>query len=307
MSLKMNKTTLNVISRAVKSSDMVFNINQTWKELHDDYGIGMKVSRSAKIELTSADKASLIRIAINHFHINPLNYDPDMFDDMDRHEMIGLTPHEKMANEKIRRNRVAIKSLLGYPLLVNGDEIVFSKPSPNIDYDINEIESVGHNVIMVIENLECFYLSHMLQIDYGYLHKQKWNPLVVYRGDLVYSAKNVNRLIELTNLPVLVMPDLDPAGLKLAQSTPNVIGYVAPSFDDFESMLQNPLVYNSSHDLYLKQTAISCTALNESVCGVITNFWQIIQKYRVGLVQEQWINGDIKLMIHEANKLGVIH
>lgn len=302
----MSKTALDVICRAVQSSKNEFKFNKTWDHINTEYSIGLKKNRDTVFVLQNSEKARLIDIIKNKWHIDATTYDPSQFKDLYRHEVLSMTQNEKLTDRIVRHDRIALKALPGYQVKINQQSYELEN-GVNLDYDVNDIHVVNHDVILVIENLESFYLTHELKIDMRFFTSRSWNPLVVYRGDISHNARNVLMLIEKTGLPVLVMSDFDPCGLVIAQSMKGAIGYIAPAIDDIEAMLLDPEKSKASRDKFFKQFTGVLSSLDKSSYPCIYELWSLMKRFELGMAQELWVELKKNLIIYEFIEPSKLH
>ena len=92
------------------------------------------------------------------------------------------------------------------------------------------------------------------------------------------------------------MADLDPQGLIIAQSFPNVIGLIAPCLADLEALFKDKQKANPK--LYEKQLAGCRNALSTSPHALIRHLWEMMKTHQAGIVQEYWLQADCELVVH---------
>jgi hypothetical protein len=92
------------------------------------------------------------------------------------------------------------------------------------------------------------------------------------------------------------MADLDPQGLIIAQSFPNVIGLIAPCLADLEGLFKDKQKANPK--LYEKQQAGCRNALSASPHALIKHLWEMMKTHQAGIVQEYWLQADCELVVH---------
>jgi len=69
------------------------------------------------------------------------------------------------------------------------------------------------------------------------------DPLLIFRGDAINPTNGAKVLATKTSVPVVAFTDLDPQGLNIANSLPNVIGAIFPAETELEG----------SDDLFITQ------------------------------------------------------
>lgn len=290
----MNKQQLKVIERAVHAEKEVFAFNTTWRDLYEQYNIG--TPEANKIRLTAEDKRELARLIRAKTGFDLSRQTIQDLADLQREEALAMARDEKMAGRKVRENRLALKTLPGYGLKLNR-QIYRLPDSGYFDISLRDIESCQHQSVLIIENYRCFDQLKKICFKDGV-----WadDPLVIFRGDTVYGENSVRRLLQKLDLPVVVMADLDPRGLLIAQSFRlHSGGIAAPDLTVLESLLASG--HYSNPDLYAKQYAGSRNALEATPFPLIRTIWKMLQKYQTGIAQEHWLNGAVELVVLGLN------
>jgi len=160
------------------------------------------------------------------------------------------------------------------------------------DTALEDIGSCQHQSILIIENYRCFDQLQKIRFKDNVWQAE---PLVIFRGDTVFSENTVRQLLQKLDLPVVVMADIDPKGLLIAQSFPRLIGLVAPELTLLESLLVNDHYANS--ELYTKQYAGCRNQLAITPYPLILKIWGMLQNHQAGIVQEHWMSGDLQVNI----------
>lgn len=286
----MNKLILKVIQNAVQSDKQLFPFNQSWQYLHQQYNIGC--SHGTKLEITAQDKLELLALVKLETGVDLEQIIVADFATMNREEVLAIAINEKLAGQAVKKNRVTIKVLTGQTLKIN-DQAYTLPEQGHWDMALADLISTAHNSIMVIENYRCFDRLANIRMN---LPRQYADPLIAYRGDNIYSERCVRELIAKLALPVLVMADLDPKGLVIAQSFPGMVGLCAPGLSDIEMMFKDP--QKANQNLYKQQLADCQRILSNSPHPVIKQFWQMMKKNQAGLVQEYWLMAENELIAH---------
>lgn len=286
----MNKQLLKVIERAIRSDQQIFPLNQSWAFVHQQYNIGR--TQGKKLEVTPQDKDDLLTLVKLETGVDLGQISLIDFAAMNREEALAFALDEKMAGQAVKKDRLAIKTLAGHTLKINGK--FFSLPdSGHLDMALADITGTDHHCILLIENYRCFDSLEKMSMNLPQLYAE---PLVLFRGDNYYSENSVRQFLEPLNLPVLVMADLDPRGLVIAQSFPNVMGLIAPSLANLETMFQDKQKANPK--LYENQHAGCRNALSTSPHTLIRQLWEMMKIYQAGIVQEYWLQADCELVVH---------
>lgn len=282
---KLAEAMQHILSR----QDERFTLTVTRQRLVDD-GIGTK--RGKSVYFYERDRQAMREwLEAKGFSIEPVD-----MTGMSRAERLEVTPHEKAGGEAVKRNRISIKALAGQALVIGGQPINLPEES-HLDVDWTKIVSqIGHRCIMVVENYENFNRIHettfKLPVEYR-------SPLVVYRGDPFESRiDHVRAFLAAAKLPVMGFVDADPAGIVIAVALPGFVGVVAPDLAVLEEQLSSPRI--GRRDLFASQYPSVQNILDAlpetSPCNAA---WNLMVRYRAGVVQEHWLNGAIcTLIIH---------
>lgn len=289
----MNKQLLAVIERAIRSELQIFPLNQSWKYLHQQYNIGR--TQGNKLEVTPQDKKELLALVKHEAGIDLGQVSVADFAAMNREQALSVALDEKMAGQAVKKDRLAIKTLAGRTLKFNGES--FALPGCGyLDMALADITSTTHSCILLIENFRCFDRLEKMRLN---LPDQYADPLVLFRGDNTYGENTMRRFLAQLNLPILVMSDIDPKGLVIAQSFPNVIGLIAPCLADLEALFKNNQKANPK--LYEKQLAGCRNALLTSPHILIKQLWKMMKTHQAGIVQEYWLQAACELVVHSLD------
>ena len=286
----MNKHTLTVIERAIRSDQQIFPLNKSWEYLHQQYNIGR--TQGNKLKVTPQDKDELLALVKFAIGVDLGQISVTDFAAMNREEALTYALDEKMAGQAVKKDRLAIKTWAGHILKINGE--AFSLPGCGyLDMPLADISSTVHKHILLIENYRCFDRLEKVRLN---LPDQYADPLVLFRGDNYYSENTVRQLLVNFHLPVLVMTDIDPKGLIIAQSFPNVVGLIAPCLADLEALLKDKQKANPK--LYEKQLAGCQNTLSASPYALIRHLWEMMKTHQAGIVQEYWLQAGCELVVH---------
>lgn len=151
--------------------------------------------------------ALLDRISDAQRHLKQANFRDDLRT-KSRIESAQLSDQEiKTAGIQPQQYRVLLH--LNQPL-VNDSGIIVKI----VDTDWHDIPLAQFDVLIVVENQDCFY--HLEYFDYSQCDFQ--SPLIIYRGDRVYSQGAValkDRWLK-TKKPAVYFGDFDPKGVSIA-------------------------------------------------------------------------------------------
>lgn len=268
----------------------MFPLNASWIYVNKEYNIGRV--QGNKLELTPTDKDELLAVVKQATGLDMQQHKVADFKTLHRDQVLSIANNEKLAGLAVKQDRLAIKALPGQTLNINNQAYTLPDRG-HLDIALADIEITAHPVILLIENYHCFDAPGTLRLK---LPEVFADPLILYRGDTVYSEQTVRRLLTKLNLPVLVMADLDPQGLVIAQSFPHIVGLIAPSPDDLAILLKNTHIANAK--LYEKQYAGCRNALAASPHAAIRQLWEMMKQHRAGIVQEYWLHGHSDLVVY---------
>ncbi|MDO9267480.1 MAG: hypothetical protein Q7T96_00020 [Methylobacter sp.] len=289
----MNKQLLKVIEGAIRCDKETFPLNQSWTYLHRQYNIGQ--TQGNKLKITQQDKDDLIAVVKHETGVDLAQISVADFSAMHREAALCFALDEKIAGQSVKKDRLAIRSLTGMALKING--LSYSLPARGyMDMALIDIIGTAHNCILLIENYRCFDSLENMRLN---LPDQYADPLVLYRGDNYYSEKTARQLLARLNLPVLAMADLDPKGLSIAQSFPHIIGLIAPCLADLEALLKDKQKANPK--LYGKQLVGCQNTLATSPHVLIRQLWDMMKKHQAGIVQEYWLQAGYVLVLHSLD------
>jgi hypothetical protein len=289
----MNKQQIKMIERVLDTEQSQFALNQGWRQLHEQYNIGSL--RAKSIDLTVDDKRQLANLVQAKTGLDLSQAKVDDLKPLDREQALALVSNEKMAGKAVKQQRLAVKSLAGCRLKLNQHRYHLPD-SGYLDIGLADIASCQHQSVLIVENYRCF---DQLQKHQFKAIVEQYDPLVIFRGDKVFSEKTVRQLLQQLDLPVLVMADLDPKGLLIAQSFPHLIGLVVPELAVLETLFKQQHVINP--DLYTKQHAGSQKQLATTSYSLIQQIWEMIQNAQAGIAQEHWLQKPIELSVLAIN------
>jgi hypothetical protein len=274
----LSKQTVRSLLRVVQSTDERFAASRVLKEFSDAYGIGR--SKGAGILFDQEDKTG-IREILRAEGIDP-STDPAAWDGISRARALHLGRDEKFASTPVKRQRVAIKTLPGRPLNINGRALILP-PGCHLDVDgATTAALLTHETILLVENWESFNRIHETDLV---LSSAGQNPLVVWRGDLSDTrADHALALLQELDVPVWAFVDFDPAGLLIADGLPRLAGIVSPEPERLEHDLAHGLPGR-----YQDQLPMVAAALDASRHESVRKLWGIIRRYGRALPQERYL------------------
>jgi len=272
------KQTVRALLRVVQSHDDRFAASRVLSDFSSSYGMGR--TKGARLLFDRDDKAR-IREILQVEGIDP-STDPAAWDGISRADAMKLGPDEKFASTPVKRQRVAIKTLPGKPLSIDGRALLLP-PACHLDVDGQMAAGLlAHETVILVENWESFNRIHDTDLDFSPAGK---NPLVVWRGDRSDTRMDhALGLLRALDAPVWAFVDYDPAGLLIADGLPRLAGIVVPDRERLERDLANGLPKRYQDQLPMAAAALDASK-NESVLGL----WEILRRYGRSLPQERYL------------------
>lgn len=282
----MEKRLIQALIRVVQSQEAAFPVSDALLSFHADYQLGILKGRT-RIAFTEAQKGEIAALLRSVSGIDARSIRLEDWQDATRAEALNLGYDEKLARRPVKRNRISVKALPEYPLRLNGKHIELF-PGAHLDVAWDTLISIGHKVVLLVENYECFNgLNKIAGID-TLVSQLATEPLVVYRGDPNESRlDNVMRFLADKALPVILFGDYDPASLMEAARFQNGIGMLIPT--GVEAVLER----FGNAELYRRQIGADFEQLSDDRRQPIIRLYESLQTTRKGLPQEKLVGSGI--------------
>ncbi|WP_295433255.1 hypothetical protein [uncultured Thiodictyon sp.] len=278
----LDKLTVRALLRILHAPGERFAGRRVLKTFSDDYRIGR--TKGTAVLFESHDKAR-IRELLCAEGIDPAT-DPAAWDGLTRAAAAHLGPDEKFTSSAVKRIRVAIKTLPGRPLNLDGRALILP-PTCHLDVEGPAVAGLlAHRSVLLVENWECFNRIHDAVLD---LSPAGENPLVVWRGDA--SGTRVDHalgLLKALDVPVWAFVDYDPAGLLIADALPHLAGLIAPGAEQLERDLARGLPGR-----YQIQLPMAIAALDATTSEPVRSLWTIIRRHGRALPQERYLSESV--------------
>jgi hypothetical protein len=275
----MSKALINTLLIICQQQAEEYPAGKGFSAFCDEFGVGMKKGRL--LVLSDRDRERIATILRNRFGVDPKT-PADAWKSASREEALSLGADEKWTNQKVRDERVAIKSLPDKPLLL-GSEQIRLPDGANLDMSWQDVARLSaHDSILVIENWTNFEKTHRTPL----LMTTKGNPLVLYRGDPVYRNDHAMDLLKALSKPVIAFVDYDPKGLLIANSLPGFSEMLCPEQNELERLLDAC----KNEERYALQKAHIVRALDELVHPQLKGLNTLFDRYGVALPQEALID-----------------
>lgn len=144
-----------------------------------------------------------------------------------------------------------------------------------IDIDWQQLPLAQFDVLLVVENLDCFYQLHAFTLQLPYIQ-----PLIIYRGDKLYSkgCKALKAAWLKQNKPTLYFGDFDAKGVSIALNE----GYSAMLLPDFATLQQHA----SPAMLPDKQLGFIAGIKAKTVAAELQPYMQLLCEQLKGLRQQ---------------------
>jgi hypothetical protein len=255
---------VKVLLRCVQSDGERFTVNAALDDFVREYGSRVGERKGQSIHMSPAQKQVIRELLVS--------------------EAVGH--NEKLAQDPVKRRRVAVKTLHpSLPLVLNGQPLHLPARC-HVEVDYAELDEMApHDWIVVVENWECFNDIHVAADRLSFPGQ---NPLIVWRGDKD-SVRSDSMLAMLRNMkqPVAAFVDYDPSGMVIARSLPRLDMVVAPPLDVLTKMMQRGLV-----ERYMDQIAGCRAVLEQTDVACVAAVWDVIRLSGRALPQEIFLIGD---------------
>lgn len=273
------KNEVRALLRVAQSPEDRFASSRVLADFIDDYGIGR---RKGSGFLFDAEDKARIRDLLQAEGIDPLT-DPAAWDEITRAEALRLGPDEKFAATPVKRRRVAVKTLPGKPLNLDG-QALFLPPTCHLEVEGPTVAGLlAHDPVLLVENWEPFNLIHAIDLD---LSPAGANPLVVWRGDRSDTSPDHSlAILRALDVPVWAFVDYDPSGLLIAAGLPRLAGIIAPEPARLEQDLAQGLP-----ERYQAQLPMTTAALDTSGNEHVRTLWTLIRRHGRALPQEFYLS-----------------
>lgn len=281
----MDKRLVNTLLNVLHSPDSLFRHSKALAAFCEEYNLGRR--QGASLAFTERDKAEIGRILRGEAGIDPATATPASWDRLDRAQSLGLGHDEKLSGRPVSAGRLRLKTLPGQALDVAGGNWTLP-PRIDLGVDLDAVlgSRIGHDVLLVVENLQTFDEIHAVRADVMAPLAGR-RPLVTYRGDAQGGARAdaVHALIERTELSVYAFVDFDAAGLVIASTLPRLDQVLAPALPDLEEAIRA----NGIVQRHLDQVAAAGRTISDLTGDPrIAPLWDVISRVGKALPQEHF-------------------
>lgn len=267
-------------------------ISELGRQVQSHYHCGHV--RGNRLLFSAEDKRQLRQRANDEFGYDAFTTEklPD-----NRLEMAQYHPNEKLAAKPASDGHLLLNSADGV-IRVNDTQIPLhpGSISPAGLLCLNSsILTLGHQTIVVVENLDIMHLCHAWQLPLS--DKQ---ALWVYRGDHKSGAKAeacrdfVKRFG--ADKTVIVFSDMDPKGLEIALTTQHANYWLGPSQASWPACLQSGLANREGFDLQSGALAyLERRAEQEELGGALNALLLCFKEQRSSFRQQHMFNRQVGL------------
>lgn len=204
-----------LVHKLLRERKTVVNLTAAWEQIYTHFEVGKVVAK--QLRFTPQDRNELQALAHREWGFDPLQGVPDG----SRVEVAAHSCDDKLATEHPDEHYVLIKS--ARTSLVSAG-ISSLPPGCSLRIQVDQLDFHAIDSVVIIENLDSFDLWQQYQMP-----ENLQTTLTVYRGH-DGLAKGVKSLLKclLPHTSIVVFPDLDPAGLQIACTTPGVTHLLIP-------------------------------------------------------------------------------
>lgn len=218
---KVTQSMLGVLVRAYQSRKDKLPASQAARHFAQQCGFGSVVGSNWLLE--ERDRRAIRAYLVAHYDIA----DPDTVDfsfaSKSRVETAGITTEEKFAGAGPHDGYVLVRAPSGAVRLNGESQAAVGRSFLYVD--VREVQTIEHDCLLVVENFDAAkFAEDLLLLDFPYR-----DPLIAFRGDAAFPANGARALAASAAVPVLAWADLDPQGVNIAGSVPQVCGAVFPS------------------------------------------------------------------------------
>ncbi|HCE0605660.1 DUF7281 domain-containing protein [Pseudomonas aeruginosa] len=196
-----NKRHLTAIMKAVRRNQDKITLTDTWRQIHELYGVGTKLGTSTLL-LTTADHQTLLALVRKDMSLDPLRHSTAALEG-DRLALAAISRNEKVSGRTVGEGLVLVAQPSGRVLLPSGD---YQHPRGGT-LNVQASDLHGLERVLLVENLSVMLAAHRYQLP-----AELQDVPMLFRGDRQWSPKAVSAArVGITDL--ISFPDYDPQGL----------------------------------------------------------------------------------------------
>ena len=196
-----NKRYLTAIMNAVRRNQDKITLTDTWRQIHQLYGVGTKLGTSALL-LTAADHQTLLALVRKDMSLDPLEHSTAALE-WDRLALAAISRNEKVSGRAVGEGLVLVAHPSGRVLLPSGE---YQHPRGGT-LNVQAIDLHGVEKVLLVENLSVMIAAHRYQLP-----AELQDVPMLFRGDRQWSPRAVSAARE-GGADLISFPDYDPQGL----------------------------------------------------------------------------------------------
>lgn len=201
----MNQTQLKIIRNALRGKPTQVQLNKTWQQLHEEYGIGIRVING--LCLKERDYQVLENLYKQYRKDNVLDELPT---GQNRLETAKVHRNEKNTSKQVFADQLVFASVQ-HDLPLKQASLPIGYPTFVPTIDISELQMTGIKSLVVVENATMLITLHEW---YQCLPKTWQASLFIYRGQGQNQSTVKDLLGQLgEDVFVAIYADFDPSGL----------------------------------------------------------------------------------------------
>lgn len=196
-----NKRHLTAIMNAVRRNKDKISLTDTWRQIHQLYGVGTKHGTSALV-LTAEDHQTLLALVRKDMSLDPLEHSTAALEG-DRLALAAISRNEKISGRAVGEGLVLVAHPSGRVLLPSGE---YQHPRGGT-LNVQGIDLHGLERVLLVENLSVMLAAHRYQLP-----TELQDVPMLFRGDRQWSPRAVSAAREGIS-DLISFPDYDPQGL----------------------------------------------------------------------------------------------
>lgn len=193
------------ITEVLVNASPQVRLTNSWRTLHEEYGIGSLTTCRKLLRLTPSDRQALVNWAQHELGVDPRQMSHEQAMKRTRTQAAASSNQEKGLSAAVRSNHLELRSLTGQV----GE---YRHPFGGyLGLSVDEALSLPFTHIITVENFDtflCLNPEHLPMLPCA-------SSLLVFRGDNKAHPGAVKKLIKATSARLFHYGDYDPAGLRI--------------------------------------------------------------------------------------------
>nr|WP_312509872.1 hypothetical protein [Pseudomonas luteola] len=175
-----NKRHLTAIMNAVRRNQDKITLTDTWRQIHQLYGVGTKHGTSALV-LAVEDHQTLLAVVRKDMSLDPLRHSTAVLKG-DGLALVAISRNEKVSGRMVGESLVLVAHPSGRVLLPSGD---YQHPRGGT-LNVQSSDLHGLERVLLVENLSVMLAAHRYQ-----MLAQLQDVPMLFRGDRQRSPKAI--------------------------------------------------------------------------------------------------------------------